>query len=162
MQAMTERRDGLIEAGRWLREQREAAGLTQQELAMSFGGKTQNVSAYENGIHRPSDDKAAAMASRLDIPVSEMRRMFGLYVPEGSDDTAVREVDVLDAIRRDPRLLPEARRHLMNQYKLLLRVSPGEGGTAATPPPTSPEGPGGDLLELPHAARKRRGPRKST
>jgi hypothetical protein len=33
-----------------------------------------------------------------------------------------KESEVLDAIRRDPHLLPEARAHLLNQYELLRRL----------------------------------------
>ena len=146
MHCMTERREGLTEAGRWLRERREAADLTQQELAESFGGNTQNVSAYENGLHRPSDSKIAAMARRLGVPVNDMRRQFGLYVAE--DAPAEREPDVQDAIRRDPHLIPEARRHLLSQYELLRRL----GDPSVT---TDSAG----LLDEPHAARKRT-PRK--
>lgn len=147
MLVMTDRREGLAEAGRWLRECREQAGLTQQQLADSFGGKTQNVSAYELGVHRPSDDKAAAMATCLDIPLAEMRSRFGLYVPPGPIEET--PVDVLGAIRRDPHLIPEARKHLLSQYQLLRRLGdPAQG-----------DRPGADILKLPHAARTR-SPRK--
>jgi transcriptional regulator with XRE-family HTH domain len=153
MQAMADRRDELAHAGRWLREQREAAGLTQAELADSFGGKMQNVSAYELGIHRPSDDKAAAMAEILGIAVNEMRRQFGLYVPDGAVDKLPRELTPEEAIRRDPHLIPEARRHLLKQLALLRRLSPPDMGTATSTP--SDSGPDADILDLPHAARKR-------
>lgn len=148
MLVMTERRERLARAGEWLRDARKAKGLGQDDLGALIGTSGANVSNYERGHIEVPDDKAAKIAAALDLGELEVRRGLGLYVPSEEDTTGG---DILDAIRRDTRLIPEARKHLEKQYKLLLRLS--------EPVDQDAQAAEGDILSLPNAARKRT-PRK--
>jgi len=55
-----------------LRQVRQRAGLTQAELAALSGVSRQLVGAVENGKHLPRVDAAIAIASALEVPVSEL------------------------------------------------------------------------------------------
>jgi DNA-binding XRE family transcriptional regulator len=61
-----------------LRTVRKLAGFTQAELAVRSGVSRQLIGAVENGRHLPRVDAALAIASALDIPVSEL---FGDPLP---------------------------------------------------------------------------------
>lgn len=50
-----------------LKEAREAAGMTQEQLAEKIGVTRQAVGQYETGINRPSVDVAKAIGKELDF-----------------------------------------------------------------------------------------------
>ena len=116
----------LIQAGQWLRETREERGMSQTTLAGLIGTSSANLSNYERGHTTVPDDRAEKIAEVLGVDVIEVRRNLGLWVPAGTEPTssAPRPIDTLSAIQQDRDLLPEARRHLLNQYKLLRRLAP--------------------------------------
>ena len=82
---------------------------------------------------RPSFNLATIAAEALGRPADEALRAAGYDVPAAPapiDHNPGPRVDVLDAIKADPDLLPEAKAHLINQYGLLLRV---QAAAAAEP-----------------------------
>lgn len=50
-----------------LKEVREKAGVTQEQLAEKIGVTRQSIGSYENGIVRPSVDVAKAIGKELDF-----------------------------------------------------------------------------------------------
>lgn len=63
-----------------LRELREAAGMTQAQLALRIGVTKQSISQWETGETQPSLVKALAVAQALGQPVE------ALFVPAESSD----------------------------------------------------------------------------
>ncbi len=111
------------DAGAWLKQQRKSAGLTQEELAVLLGTSTGLVGNYEQGRTWFPDDKVTPLARVLKLSRVEVRRALGLHVDDDAvDDRPPSAPSVLDAILADPTLLPEAKRHLVNQYGLLQRL----------------------------------------
>lgn len=134
----------------------QAAGIDSgAELARRAGINESQVSRWLRGIGQPDLTNLRRIAPVLGRPVLELAVAAGHLSPEEAKLKEVRPpepqpVDVLEAIRRDPDLLPEAREHLLNQYGLLLRI----GGARETKP--------ADVLHLPRVARKRPGPKRQT
>lgn len=110
------------------------SGMTQTTVAHLL---TQDLRArgYEGGeilqphvsdhIHgnRWTLDLPGAYIRVLSIPEEEMAAAFG-WTQDGrtAEPPAPRKVTVVDALKGDDTLIPEAKRHLLNQYKLLQRV----------------------------------------
>lgn len=93
-----DRRERLIRAGRWLRDQRIRRGFaTQVELARLLGVDKAAISNYENGKNAVDDDKAELIAEGLGIDIITVRRNLGLWVPTpkgaGVMDEAERDQD---------------------------------------------------------------------
>lgn len=110
-------------AGDWLRTQREAAGLSQRELGRLIGNSYQSVSNYERGISAPSDAACERIAALFHASSADVRERWGKYNPPSAEREAATPVLTLeDAVRADPRLLPEAKVHLLSQIGLLLRL----------------------------------------
>lgn len=147
---MIDRRDRLHAAGEWLTAARKEAGLSQAQLGERLGVSGANVSNYERGVISFPDERTRDLSKALGVDELDVRRGLGLYVP---GDEASADIDVPTAILRDRLLLPEARQHLLNQYKLLLRVQAADG------PTDKAETPDAEVLQLPRVARKRT-PRK--
>lgn len=79
--ASEEKRARLIQAGRWLREQRERRGITSQaELARRLGWDKSLISNYESGKTEIPDDRAEDLAEFLGIDIITFRSKFGLWV----------------------------------------------------------------------------------
>lgn len=59
-----------------IRSRREAAGLTQRELAQRLEGvdTTMTVSRWERGAHAPSGENLEALADALGIEVADLYR----------------------------------------------------------------------------------------
>ena len=72
------------EAGRWLRMGREAAGLTQAELAERIGLRYYTfVSQVENGLGRVPIESQGAWAVAIGLDVPEFARtLLRFYEPE--------------------------------------------------------------------------------
>ena len=72
------------EAGAWLKELRETAGLTQLELAKLLGFKYYAfVSQVETGISRLPTAKLEAWAHALEVdPSAFAKRLISFYEPE--------------------------------------------------------------------------------
>jgi transcriptional regulator with XRE-family HTH domain len=72
------------EAGRWLKSAREAAGLTQAELAERVGLRYYTfVSQVESGLGRVPIESQGAWAEALGLAPAEFARtLLGFYEPE--------------------------------------------------------------------------------
>jgi transcriptional regulator with XRE-family HTH domain len=72
------------EAGRWLKELRAAAGLSQMQLAGRLGLKYYTfISQVENGFGRVPVDAMEAWATELQTPPTEFaRKLLSYYDPE--------------------------------------------------------------------------------
>jgi len=66
-----------------LKELREAAGLSQKELAKLMGLSQQAIALWENGQRDPSWPKAVALAEALGVDVGEFLRKPGEAPPRG-------------------------------------------------------------------------------
>lgn len=141
-----------VRAGKWLREAREERQLKANELAEMLGVTPATMSTYELGKSTVPDKVAADLAGVFGLSEVEVRHNLGLYVPGDyvpqTGPTA--EIDTLAAIQRDARLIPEARKHLLNQYKLLLRIQNGSDEESEKDQDTEAE-----VLDMPKVARKR-------
>lgn len=87
-----DRRARLPEAGRWLQEQRKPLYPTAVGFARALGIDPSMVSNYERGINSIDDERAVLIAKVLRIDIIEVRRRFGLWVPdEGEPASGVGE-----------------------------------------------------------------------
>lgn len=79
-----ETRDLRREAGRWLKTAREAAGLTQAQLAEQVGLRYYTfVSQVESGVGRAPVESQAAWAEALGLDPAEFARtLLRYYEPE--------------------------------------------------------------------------------
>lgn len=68
--------------GEWLREQLERRQLTTRDVAAAVGLRDQAVYYWLTGKTSPKDEAAAKLAELLDVPEVEVRKRFGLWVPE--------------------------------------------------------------------------------
>lgn len=83
--------------GSWLRDQMERRRLSTHDVAEAVGLRDQAVYYWLTGRTAPKDDAAAKLAALLDVPEVEVRRRFGLWVPEEAEQPA-RNADDLDEI----------------------------------------------------------------
>src|SRR5215472_15303601 len=81
------RRERLATAGRWLVKQRSLVGryATAAEFARALGTSAANVSNYETGKAEVSDDMAERIADVLGLPILDVRRGLGLWVPKAGE-----------------------------------------------------------------------------
>lgn len=118
-------RDAVLEqravGGRWITATREERGLKQAALARALGVTRSTITGYEDGRTGVAEWRVPELARALGRSVTETRRALGFYVPDDVRDEGPTP-SVLDAIKQDPYLLPEAKEHLTSQYGLLLRV----------------------------------------
>jgi hypothetical protein len=74
----------------------------------------------------PRSSVLQSLASALDLPLARVQRAavesVGYEYHEAESPEPTNPADVEAAIRNDPGLLPEARDHLLSQYRLLLRI----------------------------------------
>jgi transcriptional regulator with XRE-family HTH domain len=84
---VAEQRRLRLAAGAWLRRAREAAGLTQVELAERIGARYYTfISQIESGVGRVPIDGQRAWADALGIAPAEFARvLLRYYEPELSD-----------------------------------------------------------------------------
>jgi transcriptional regulator with XRE-family HTH domain len=87
--------------GTWLRDQMERRQLTTHDVAEAVGLRDQAVYYWLTGRTAPKDDAATKLAEVLDVPEVEVRRRFGLWVPEGSEPQPVRDAGELDEILQE-------------------------------------------------------------
>ncbi|WP_375267709.1 helix-turn-helix domain-containing protein [Phenylobacterium sp.] len=71
------------EGGRWLKERREAAGLSQRQLASKVGAEYYTfISQLETGRGRIPPDRYRAWAQALEVPEKEfVREVMRFYDP---------------------------------------------------------------------------------
>jgi transcriptional regulator with XRE-family HTH domain len=92
-------------AGEWLRGEMERRGLATRDVAEAVGLRDQAVYYWLTGRTAPKDDAAAKLAELIDVPEVEVRRRFGLWVPNdppNGDPDSPREHEIdaaLDVMR---------------------------------------------------------------
>lgn len=119
-----ERRAQLVAAGQWLRAQREARRLTATEFAGLIGVHPSQVSGYERGRVGIEDERAERIAEALDLPLMEVRRRVGLWVP-GPDPYEGDERPVEELIKSDPFFTEDERRILLGLVEQFRRSHEG-------------------------------------
>jgi transcriptional regulator with XRE-family HTH domain len=80
-----ERQERLRQAGAWLRTQRETRGWSGSDLARQLEVNQVRVSAYERGQYEVPNPIAENIAAAFDLPLLEVRRQLGLWVPSEAD-----------------------------------------------------------------------------
>jgi len=71
--------------GRFVRERRQAAGLSQRQLALAASVSVSNISRLESGFHpTPSLELLKRVAEVLDIEMAELLSYRGIPMPDGS------------------------------------------------------------------------------
>jgi transcriptional regulator with XRE-family HTH domain len=79
------RQDRLRAAGAWLRSQRELRGWSGSDIARQLSITQVRISSYERGQYEVPDEVATGIAEIFDLPVIEVRRQLGLWVPDDAD-----------------------------------------------------------------------------
>lgn len=102
----------------------------QSALAQAAGVASSTVTRWIDGA-TPQISALLAICEALDISMPELLRAAGALRDQDLTDEglvnashAVTVASVAEAISHDADLLEEARQHLLNQYELLLRISP--------------------------------------
>jgi transcriptional regulator with XRE-family HTH domain len=76
------KRERLERAGLWLKAAREERGFsTATAFALALGVNQSMVSRYERGSSEVEDERAEQIANVLGMPLVEVRRGLGLWVP---------------------------------------------------------------------------------
>lgn len=126
-----------IKLAEYIDQWRVDNGLSQNELMYRAG----LAGTFMTNLRRGADVQIGSLvklAEAMGMSLAE------LLMNAGQAGELPERPDIIELIRTDPKLLPEAKQHLMNQYGLLLRVSAVEEDRA------TPSGPG-----LRSVARKR-------
>lgn len=71
--------------GQWLKEQRKAAGYTQEQLAHRLNLAIDSIRKYERGVRRPSDPVARLIARTFDVPSETVEQLVALARNRRSD-----------------------------------------------------------------------------
>lgn len=108
--AALQRQERQWRAGQWLRDVRKAAGVEPKELARQMDLTPAQVSNYELGKHKFTDERAEQIARTLNMDIVDVRRGLGLWVPES---LTPRSMTPEEAIRADPALRPDQRDMLL-------------------------------------------------
>lgn len=75
-----------MSAGEWLRRELSRRGISVRQATEAVGLKaTQAVYAWMSDKAAPTDEAAARLAELLDVPETDVRRRFGLWVPTETD-----------------------------------------------------------------------------
>lgn len=78
-------------AGEWLRQELSRRGISVRAATEAVGLKaTQAVYAWMSDKAAPTDDAAAKLAALLDMSEIDVRRRFGLWVPDVNGAAAPR------------------------------------------------------------------------
>jgi len=109
--------------GAYIRAQRRLARISQRNLAQVTGVSDSYLSQVERGMYRPSAKVAKAIAEAFGLSPETLYRQLGLLDEESSDSTGVEQ-----AIRDDPRLLPEHKEALALMYRTFAEQAAGRGG----------------------------------
>ena len=99
------------ELGEFIRDQRKGAQLTIQKLAGSTGVSVPYLSQIERGLRRPSAEILQAIAKGLRMSAET------LYVRAGILDERKHDMDVRDAIMKDPAITERQRQSLLEIYE---------------------------------------------
>ena len=98
--------------GGYLREQRDAAGMSLRQLAEQAGVSNPYLSQIERGLRKPSAEVLQQLAKALRISAEQVYVQAGILKP---DDDQVRSVEV--AVLADPVLNPRQKQALLAVYQ---------------------------------------------
>lgn len=80
-------KDQAVQLGKWLRERRQAAGMSTHELGERIGARNSTIIRIEQGAFAaPSPDKLARIAEVLGISLADMYGHAGYAVPDDLPD----------------------------------------------------------------------------
>ena len=80
-------KDQAVRFGKWLRERRQAAGMSTHELGERIGARNSTIIRIEQGAFAaPSPDKLARIAEVLGISLADMYGHAGYAVPDDLPD----------------------------------------------------------------------------
>jgi transcriptional regulator with XRE-family HTH domain len=89
-----------MSAGEWLRHELTRRGISVRDATEAVGLKaTQAVYAWMSDKAAPTDEAAARLAVLLDVPEVEVRRRFGLWVPDAEPAEPQYDADELRELR---------------------------------------------------------------
>lgn len=77
-------------AGEWLKQEMDRRDISTRDVAEAVGLRDQAVYYWLTGRTAPKDEAAAKLAELLHVPEIEVRRRFGLWVPDASVPAAPR------------------------------------------------------------------------
>lgn len=85
------------EFGKWIRQKRNALGLTQTECAERAGMKVQQWSRMEKEVTRPAYDTLVAVAKALQLPLEEVliAASYEVYRPEAVESRIGKRLEPL-------------------------------------------------------------------
>jgi len=98
--------------GGYLREQRDAAGMSLRQLAEQAGGSNPYLSQIERGLRKPSAEVLQQLAKALRISAEQIYVQAGILQP---DDAQVRSVEL--AVLADPVLTARQKQALLAVYQ---------------------------------------------
>lgn len=91
-----------MSAGEWLRRELSLRGISVRDATEAVGLRaTQAVYNWMSDKAAPTDEAAAKLAVLLDVPEVEVRRRFGLWVPEDASHKPASNADELDELVAD-------------------------------------------------------------
>jgi len=97
------RRERQWQAGVWLRDARNAAGIHARDFASALGITPAQLYNLEGGKHRFGDERAALIAAALNADIIDVRRNLGLWVPDApTPTTEAAGGDDLDTVTGEP------------------------------------------------------------
>lgn len=80
-------KDQAVRFGKWLRERRQAVGMSTHELGERIGARNSTIIRIEHGVFAaPSPDKLARIAEVLGISLADMYGHAGYAVPDDLPD----------------------------------------------------------------------------
>ena len=114
-----------------IKEVRQQAGLSQNDLALKLGVVQPTISGWERGENSPGLSDLSRIEKACGHPKGAIFRLAGL----------TEELPIEDLLLTDPRLTPELRRIAVEQYRLQVQLSFETVVGTARPPmtPTAPE-----------------------
>ncbi|MDD2859010.1 MAG: helix-turn-helix domain-containing protein [Candidatus Nanopelagicales bacterium] len=119
-----------MDTGGWwafIDAERQARGWTLAEFARRTKINQSNLTRWDLDSQQPSIENLRRIAAATGISMLTLLVESGHITQDESEGKApeppeVEPLDVVEAIKADGDLLPEAKQHLIEQYRLLLRV----------------------------------------
>lgn len=113
--------------GGYLREQRDAAGMSLRQLAEQAGVSNPYLSQIERGLRRPSAEVLQQLAKALRISAEQVYIQAGILSP---DDDQIRSVEL--AVLADPFLSERQKQALLEVYHSFRMATPGDESDAVS------------------------------
>lgn len=115
---VAKRAAGHLGLGEFIRRQRELGQQSVRQLADACGISNAYLSQIERGLRTPSSFVLKAIADGLELSSETLYAQAGILDPsEGESE------DVVEAIRRDPKLSARQREMLIDMYESFRKVN---------------------------------------